>query len=208
MKEIIVTLTGPSCAGKSTLEKMLKQRGFESVVSTTTRKMRDGEVNGESYHFISKSEFRRLEIQGAFVETVFFNGNHYGVTASEVERVFATGKPVVVVVEPSGLKQVRRYAKAKGWDVFSVWINNPDIVIAERFLRRFNSEITSGSALQIYTSRLATMMSKERSWIAEATMDDGLLYERIIPTFDMHNDFQVVGEICEIAKVEVAQKAA
>lgn len=208
MKKIIVTLTGPSCAGKSTLERMLKRVGFENVISTTTRPMRGGEVEGQSYHFISKSEFKRLEAQGAFVETVYFNGNYYGISVAEIERVFALGKPVVAVVEPSGLKQIRPFAKDRGWEVFSVWINNPDIVIAERFLRRFDGEPVIGRSIQTYASRLATMMSKERAWVIEAAMDDGTLYELNLDTFDERNDLQVSDQICLATRELLLAKAA
>jgi guanylate kinase len=197
----ILTLTGPSCSGKSTLEKMLKQAGFENVISTTTRPMREGEVNGKSYYFIDKSEFKRLDACGAFVETVHFNGNYYGVSAKEVERVFAMNRPVVVVVEPEGLRQIREYAAKNGWRHIAVFINNPPEVIAHRFLERMLSDFTlalgkgtAGAILDTYSKRLGVMMGDETKWADQeaAKADVNLLW------FNEENSKTVVDELIRL----------
>ena len=133
MNPFIVSLTGPSCAGKSTLEQALKTAGFENVISTTTRAPRAGEIDGQSYYFIDKSEFKRLRDTGAFIETVEFNGNYYGVLASEIERLSLMGKPIVVIVEPEGLRQIVAYCRTHDWPLMKVFVGNPGVVIAKRF---------------------------------------------------------------------------
>jgi guanylate kinase len=173
-KPFIVTLTGPSCAGKTTLEKRLIQEGFVSIISTTTRPPRAGEVDGDSYYFVSKSEFKRLKELGAFIETVEFNGNYYGASAKEVKKAAEEGKPIVIVVEPEGLKQINAYAKEHEWGLFSLFIDNPPNVIAERFLIRFAQEgmesamvgdyIKGAKTLATYSTRLGTMMTVESTW--------------------------------------------
>ncbi len=196
----ILTLTGPSCSGKSTLEKMLKQAGFENVISTTTRPMREGEVDGKSYYFISKSEFKRLAAMDAFVETVEFNGNFYGVGAQEVERVFAMNRPVVVVVEPEGLRQIREYANKNGWRHIAVFINNPPEVIAQRFLDRMISDFSkalgkqdgsAGKVVTTYVQRLGVMMGEETKWADQeaARADVNLMW------FNEDNSKTVVDEL-------------
>jgi guanylate kinase len=196
MSGLIVTLTGPSCAGKSTLERMLKDEGFISVVSTTTRTPREGEIDGENYHFISKSEFKRLQVMGAFAESVQFNGNYYGVTAKEFSRVLETGRPIVVVLEPEGHKQYLNHAKKNGWNTFSVFVDNPEEVIAKRFLMRFKEHIAKCGMLRQepdlngYASRMAIMMSKERSWRIEAYT--GSVYDLVLDKFDESNTIDVL----------------
>lgn len=171
----IVTLTGPSCAGKTTLETRLKANGFECAVSTTTRPARPGEINGKNYHFISKSEFKRLEALGAFVETVNFNNQYYGLSAREAERVSSQGKPMVIIVEPQGLKQIRSFCRKRGWDHYAVFVDNPGRVIGERFLARYMSELEKAvkagvddeaiSAIQsTYAGRLGVMLKDECWW--------------------------------------------
>lgn len=168
MTPFIVTLTGPSCAGKTTLEQRLKDEGFVNIISHTTRTPRAGEEAGKSYYFIDKSEFKRLEAVGFFVESVYFNGNHYGVSAAEIKRAADQNKPVVVIVEPEGLKQIRAYCNLHGWDVYSVFIDNPGHVIAERFLERALSDIMmaehADAATSIYAKRLGVMLKDECHW--------------------------------------------
>ena len=171
----IVTLTGPSCAGKTTLETQLKANGFEGVISTTTRPARSDEVNGKNYHFVSKSEFKRLNALGAFVETVQFNNHYYGMSAREAERVSAQGKPIVVVVEPQGLKQIRTFCRERGWEHYAVFLDNPGRVIGERFLSRYMNELEQAVRSNAgeeaihriqaaYASRLGVMLKDECWW--------------------------------------------
>jgi len=164
----ILTLTGPSCSGKSTLERMLKTAGFENVISTTTRPKREGEIDGTSYYFIDREAFKANKAGGCYIETVEFNGNLYGVSAQEVERVFAKSKPVVVVVEPEGLRQIREYAAKNGWRHIAVFINNPPEVIAQRFMERFAEDLmmsmNSKKTIDTYATRLGIMMGEESTW--------------------------------------------
>lgn len=205
----VVTITGPSCAGKSTLEGLLVDRGFKNIISTTTRQMRDGEVNGESYYFIDKSKFKRLQELGAFAESVFFNGNYYGVEKREFERVFSSDAPVVVIVEPSGLEQLKETAKREGWDLVSVFVDNPTEVITARFIDRFlidieatDNAVTERRIADIYSKRLAAMMDTERNWRVGAYLDSGKeLYTVRLDRFDETNKKEVVNYICDMVEV-------
>lgn len=169
----ILTLTGPSCSGKSTLEARLKQAGFENVISTTTRPMRNGEVDGQSYYFVSPESFEKNAAEGAYIERVAFNGNLYGVSACEVERVFAKNKPVVVVVEPEGLRQVREYGLQNGIRIVSVFVNNPYSVIAKRFMERMLGDLklsdldAADKVIDTYSKRLSVMMGEETHWFEQ-----------------------------------------
>lgn len=199
MNPFIVTLTGPSCAGKTTLEKRLKEVGFAQVISHTTREPRAGEENGKAYHFIDKDEFRRLAGENRFVEMVEFNGNFYGVSAQEIQRVADTGKPIVVIVEPEGLKQIRKYCNKRDWNIFSVFIDNPGQVIAQRFLERALADIMTGSdrtnATTIYAKRLGVMLKDECSW----GEDVGPLCDLWLDRFDERNIEQVTDAVGRVA---------
>lgn len=206
MTPFIVTLTGPSCAGKTTLEKRLKDAGFENVISTTTRAPRRGEVNGTSYYFMDKSEFKRHDALGAFVEKVTFNGQYYGVSVQEVERLAALGKPIVVIVEPEGLKQIRTYCQNRGWNYFTVFIDNPGQVIGERFLERFMGDLKRAvesngqdedfrKIQATYASRLGVML-KHECWWGE---DVGPLTDLWLQEFDEANIDRVTAQIEQIA---------
>lgn len=184
MKPIILTLTGPSCAGKSTLEKALVKTGkFESVISTTTRKPRQGEVDGVNYHFVSLEQFKWGIQAGEFIEYVEFNGNMYGVTKHEAERIAASGKFVVVVVEPQGRDQIINYCRKLDWHIFNAYVTTDAKHIARRFLERAYKDIVTShendkdATLGIAADRLAVMLTEESEWGAEA--DAGGIYDFI-----------------------------
>jgi len=124
-RKCIVTITGPSACGKSTLEGKLAETGeFEKVVSTTTRAPRDGEVDGEDYHFVSDTSFALEREDGGFVECVYYSGNGYAVTKKELDRVFDQNKSVVIVCEPNGAKQIEQFAKAYGIPILQLYVTN------------------------------------------------------------------------------------
>lgn len=198
----IVTLTGPSCGGKTTLEGLLKAEGFVNIISTTTRPMREGEENGKQYHFIDKSQFKRLADQGAFIESVEFGGNYYGASVAAVDLAFADSKPVVLVCEPEGMKQISAYADDHGWNHLAVYVDNPAGVLAERFLKRAgvdiaeqlitNDPVKAAHAIKTYSRRLAEMMTTERDW-AEAIFTKDI--DLLLPSFNEQNQDAAVRQI-------------
>ncbi len=81
----MIVLTGPSASGKTATCLYLQSHfGIRKVVTHTTRPMREGERNGVDYHFVTEEEFREMEKEGLFIETVFYNGHHYGTSKKEV----------------------------------------------------------------------------------------------------------------------------
>ena len=102
----ILVITGPSGVGKGTLIKGLLERvrGLELAVSATTRKPREGEVNGVDYHFLSEADFDRRAAAGEFVEHAEYAGNRYGTLRSELSRP-AGG--IVLEIDVQGARQVR-----------------------------------------------------------------------------------------------------
>ena len=95
----MILLIGASASGKTEIAKLLRSR-FQMVkaVTHTTRPMRVGETNDVDYHFVSEEEFQKLLKEDAFVETTFYNGNHYGCSKKEI------GHDKCVIVDPNGLK--------------------------------------------------------------------------------------------------------
>jgi guanylate kinase len=115
----LLTITGPSAGGKSTLNKYLNDTGkFYSVVSHTTRQQRVGEVDGVDYHFVTDDEFNRES--GDLIERIKFHGNHYGAVRKELEKAWATGRTPVLVLDPSGLEQTSEWCRHNGVDMTAV----------------------------------------------------------------------------------------
>lgn len=113
----MIVLVGESASGKSSIERYLVENcGYNKIVSYTTRQPREGEVDGVDYHFITKSQFRRLKEQDFFAETAVYNDWYYGVA----KRDCTDDK--VAVLTPHGLRQV---SKIKEINVTSFYINVP-----------------------------------------------------------------------------------
>ncbi|MDY5441460.1 MAG: hypothetical protein SPG64_04515 [Candidatus Enteromonas sp.] len=93
----MILLLGPSASGKTEIAKILcKDFHFTKTITSTTRPMRKGEVQGVDYHFLTEKEFLRLNDEGAFVETTLFNGYHYGSSKDEI------GDDKVLIVDVPG----------------------------------------------------------------------------------------------------------
>lgn len=105
----IFLITAPSGAGKTTFVKEMQRISYwKECISHTTRKMRVGEVDGETYYFVSEDEFTAMSQRNELAERVVYNGNKYGVSKKEIERVLSAKKNVVVIVEYDGYTQMKQ----------------------------------------------------------------------------------------------------
>lgn len=103
---MIYVIIGPSGSGKTTLGDYFKSIGMHELVSHTTRKMRPGEEDGISYHFVSEDEFVLIDK----IEESIYSGNRYGVSRREVEEKLKSGD-VFAVTDINGAKAFRRLYK-------------------------------------------------------------------------------------------------
>jgi len=110
MKPFLLVLSSPSGGGKTTIARRLlaARPDLGYSVSATTRAQRSGEVQGRDYHFLDEAEFERRVKAGEFLESAAYGGYRYGTLRSEVERVLASGKHVILDIEVEGARQVRR----------------------------------------------------------------------------------------------------
>ena len=144
---VIVTITGPSGSGKTVLSNLLNKEGMKTLVSTTTRAPRQGEQEGKDYHFVSRDQFTQLLAEGKFIEDVEYNGVLYGVSVEEAESAFSLSKPAVLVAEPHGVEQIKKYAENRGWEVLRVFVDSPEDLLIGRLLNRLLVDV-SGKGLE------------------------------------------------------------
>lgn len=195
MKKLL-TITGPSLAGKSHLAGVLNNtERYVELLSVTDRPIRSGEVSGKNYYFKSKQEFDQLMAKDNLVEQVNFNGFRYGITREEVNRVFSLGKQPFVLVEPEGRQQIKNYCKKQGWIHVPIFISNPPNIIAERFIDRYKNDTNKTD--QVYINRLTSIMSTERGWIDEAISKD-TPYKAVIKEYNSDNILMVVDIIDDL----------
>jgi guanylate kinase len=124
---MILILSSPSGAGKTTLTRMLMQDSALDLtlsVSVTTRKRRSSEVYGVHYQFIDRAEFERMKAAGELLESAEVHGNGYGTPRAPVEKVLAEGRDMLFDVDWQGAAQVR---ERLGDDVVSIFVLPPSM---------------------------------------------------------------------------------
>ena len=105
---IILVLSSPSGAGKTTLVKLLsKSRDFHISISHTTRKSRINEIQGKDYHFVDNNEFENLIKKGEFLEYAKVFNHFYGSTKTPVINNLKNGKNVIFDIDWQGAEQIK-----------------------------------------------------------------------------------------------------
>lgn len=160
----IITISGPSGTGKSTLEDILTESfGFSRVISTTTRTPRFHEKEGVDYYFLDEAAFLDLMNRRGLIEDTEVAGYYYGVSRHEVERLAEIGKPIVVVCDPKGANQIAFCGHEFDWNVVPVYLNNSIDLLAQRFLKRFRDE--RDADIGNYSKRLINLFEVEKNWL-------------------------------------------
>lgn len=103
MRKTIYCLIGPSGSGKTFIGAAMKKKGFEEIVSHTTRNKRIGEEDGLDYHFVSQKDF----FQTKMIEKNFYSGEWYGTSYEEVENGFASHDTLYQVTTFSGFEALK-----------------------------------------------------------------------------------------------------
>jgi len=131
---LLLVLSSPSGAGKTTLSRALLERdpNIELSVSVTTRPPRPGEKDGKDYYFHSKAEFEAMREANALLEWAPVFDNHYGTPRAQVEALLETGKDVLFDIDWQGAQQL---AEKMSSDVVRVFVLPPSAQTLERRLR-------------------------------------------------------------------------
>ncbi len=133
---MLIVLSGPSGVGKGTVRKAIFDQGgndFQYSISMTTRKPREGEVNGVDYYFVSKEEFEHNIETGQMLEYAKYVDNYYGTPLKYVNETLDRGKDVFLEIEVNGALQVRKRSPE---GVF-VFLTPPDLMeLKQRIINR------------------------------------------------------------------------
>ncbi|WP_420858870.1 guanylate kinase [Marivivens marinus] len=131
---LLIILSSPSGAGKSTLSRHLREwdPDISFSVSATTRAPRDGEVNGQDYHFLTEDDFKRQVAEGEMLEHAHVFGNFYGSPKGPVKAAIDAGRDVLFDIDWQGAQQIRN--SDLGRHTLSIFILPPSIAELHRRL--------------------------------------------------------------------------
>lgn len=163
----LFVISGASGVGKSTvLSKVMAKRGdLKFSVSATTRAPRPGEVDGESYYFVTKKRFEEMMEQDAFLETDAHMDNYYGTPAAQVEEKLQNGS-VILDIEPNGAFAVQK----KKSDVTLIFIAPPSMEELETRLRKRGD--TSEDQIEKRLNRAVWEMEQRHAYDHVVVNDD------------------------------------
>ena len=109
-KGFLLVISGPSGVGKGTVlhDLMNTQTNLVYSVSATTRKKRDGEIEGVSYFYISHEEFEKMIEEDKFLEYAHVHNNYYGTPKDFVENKINEGKIVILEIDVQGAINIKK----------------------------------------------------------------------------------------------------
>ena len=138
-KGAILILSGPSGCGKSTLLKEVYKeiKDYYFSISTTTRKPREGEVNGVDYFFVSKEEFENDIKNDDFLEYALVHGNYYGTSLKPINKALEENKLVIFDIDVQGHDIVQEKLNSI---ITSVFITTPSLSLLEERLNSRNTD--------------------------------------------------------------------
>ena len=152
---IIVILSSPSGAGKTTLVKEISKRdNFNISVSHTTRKPRSNEIDGKDYYFVSEATFKNLINDDKFLEYAKVFKNYYGSSKDVVFKKLNNGENVIFDIDWQGTQQIRN--QKLNYKIITIFILPPsrdelynrllnrdrnDIKIAKERMTKFNEDV-------------------------------------------------------------------
>ena len=167
----VFVVSAASGTGKTSLTAALAavNDNVQVAVSHTTRKPREGEINGVHYHFVDTATFEQMIGDGAFIEHAFVHGNYYGTSALEVEKIRNQGTDVILEIDVQGAEQVRRQMP----DAVSVFILPPSMdALRQRLLARGTED----------EAQLALRLQNARGEFEQASLFDYLVVNDDLPT--------------------------
>ncbi len=155
---LMLVLSSPSGAGKTTLSRMLleNEQGVALSISMTTRPRRPGEIDGAHYHFVTQRQFDRMVRNKEFLEFAKVFGNSYGTPRAPVDRALAQGRDVLFDVDWQGTKQLRRKAPR---DLVSIFVLPPSMPELKRRLRS-----RAQDSNKVIAARMAKATSEMSHW--------------------------------------------
>jgi guanylate kinase len=177
---LMLVLSSPSGAGKTTISRLLLERDqdISLSVSVTTRPKRPGEVDGRDYHFVDPTEFNLMLNRRELLEHAKVFDHYYGTPKGAVEEALASGKDVLFDIDWQGEQQLKQSARN---DLASVFILPPS---TEELARRLQSRAQDPA--DVVAARMAKAPDEISHWPE---------YDYIIVNYDIEDSVAQVQAI-------------
>jgi len=194
---IILIISAPSGAGKTTLCRSLLQRfpTMKESVSYTTRSPRAGEVQGEDYFFVSRDEFKQMIESDAFAEWAEVHGNLYGTALVAIDEARKNGVDLVLDIDCQGARRLKEQIERCVY----VFILPPSMAELRRRL-----ENRSSDAQEVIDSRLerAAGEIREARWYDYIIINDNFetAFEELSSIVVAHSrrTFRMLGQVAKL----------
>jgi guanylate kinase len=155
---LMLVLSSPSGAGKTTLSRLLLERdpAIDLSISVTTRPPRPGEVDGRDYHFIDRAKFEAMIKAGELLEWAQVFGNGYGTPRGPVVAALAAGRDVLFDIDWQGTQQLSEKGRN---DLVSVFVLPPSVPDLEQRLK-----MRAQDAPDVIRARMAKAADEMSHW--------------------------------------------
>ncbi len=185
---LMLVLSSPSGAGKTTITRKLLERdkNLTISVSVTTRPPRPGEIDGVHYHFISKAEFDRMVAERELLEHAQVFGNWYGTPRQPVVTTLEDGHDIVADVDWQGTQQLK---DSFGQHLVSVFVLPPS---REELERRLRSRAQDSD--EVVAQRMAKASEEMSHWHE---------YDYVILNTDLESSVAAVADILRVGRMRL-----
>ena len=184
---MLVILSGVAGAGKDTIKKELIKRmeNVESLPSFTSRPMREGDVEGGTYNFVTREEFEEMIEKGHFYEYDVHHNNYYGTSKKLLNEKIESGKIIVKDIEVNGTENLIKLLKDET-KLVTIFLKVEKDELRRRLIARGDN--LSEEQLELRLGRLEYEESKIK------------LYDYVIKNDDFEKTVQVIMTIIENEK--------
>ncbi|KAK2979437.1 hypothetical protein RJ640_028995 [Escallonia rubra] len=149
---LIIVISGPSGVGKDAVIKRLQEvrSGIHFVVTATSRAMREGEINGKDYFFVSKEEFLTMVERDELLEYALVYGDYKGIPKQQIREFMAKGHDIVLRVDIQGAATLRRILGSSA--VFVFLVAESEAALVQRLIDR-KTETKETLLVRVATAR-------------------------------------------------------
>lgn len=138
---LVIVISGPSGCGKSTVVTALCEADdtLRLSVSATTREARPDEIDGQNYHFLTRSQFEENIDKDAFIEWAKYRDHYYGTPKSEIQATRQDSKDTILEIEVNGALQIQKHDLSPARSIL-IFLIPSSFAILEKRLRGRNTE--------------------------------------------------------------------